>query len=161
MFWRWAERIINGDYFQNKHLLTNRGISEMILHDGESWSIEWYDSWFSIMQYHDTSWLPKIGRLRKVSKSMCNPKDNLVRMIKTIFGIGTIRKSVVSVLEVKLNLPNISVWTTINSENYYTVYTVHIFIIVPFKLQLLLNNTVSRFHWELVVHMMFTSTYMI
>ena len=42
---------------------------------------------------------------------MCNPKDNLVRMIRTMFGIGTIRKCVVSVLplevEVKLNLPTI------------------------------------------------------
>ena len=41
---------------------------------------------------------------------MCNPKDNLVRMIRTMFGIGTIRKCVVSVLEVevkvKLNLPS-------------------------------------------------------
>ena len=25
----------------------------------------------------------------RLPKSMCNPKDNLVRMIRTIFGIGT------------------------------------------------------------------------
>ena len=62
-----------------------------------------------LYQYHDTSWQPKIGRLRKcrLSKSMWNPKDNLVRMIRTMFSIGTIRKWVVSVLEVevKLDLP--------------------------------------------------------
>ena len=64
-----------------------------------------------LYRYHDTSWLPKIGRLRKcrLPKSMCNPKYNLVRMIRTMFGIGTIRKCVISVLkvgvEVELNLP--------------------------------------------------------
>ena len=35
---------------------------------------------------------------------MCNPKDNLVRMIRTMFGIGTIRKCVVLEVEVELNL---------------------------------------------------------
>ena len=46
-----------------------------------------------------------IGRFRKcwLSKSMCNPKDNLVRMIRTMFGIGTIRKYVE--VEVKPKTP--------------------------------------------------------
>ena len=50
--------------------------------------------------------LSKIGRLRKcrLPKSMCNPKDNLVRMIRTLCVIGTIRKCVVSVLEVEVKL---------------------------------------------------------
>ena len=34
---------------------------------------------------------------------MCNPKDNLVRMIRTMFGIGTIRKYVE--VEVKPKTP--------------------------------------------------------
>ena len=44
---------------------------------------------------------------------MCNPKDELVRMIRIIFGIGTIRQFVLSVLEVevKLNLPSGSIVT--------------------------------------------------
>ena len=56
--------------------------------------------------YHDTSWLPKIDRLRKcwLSKSMCNPKDNLVRMIRTMFDIGTIRKCVVLEVEVEVEV---------------------------------------------------------
>ena len=35
---------------------------------------------------------------------MCNPKDELVRVIRTVFGIGTIRKRVVSELEVEVKL---------------------------------------------------------
>ena len=38
------------------------------------------------------------GRYFEPCETMCNPKDNLVRMIRTMFGIGTIRKCVVSVL---------------------------------------------------------------
>ena len=50
---------------------------------------------------------------------MCNPKDNLVRMIRTMFGIGTIRKCVVSVLEVevKLNLLTVVLPTVNNAAN--------------------------------------------
>ena len=75
--------------------------------------------------YHDTSWLPKIGRLREVSTSetICNPKDNLVRMIRTMFGIGTIRKYMASVLEmeVKLSLPNLSGAYDTKSMMYPTI----------------------------------------
>ena len=50
---------------------------------------------------------------------MCNPKDELVRMIRTIFGIDTIRQFVVSVLEVevKLNLPTVRAQDQINRIN--------------------------------------------
>ena len=54
-------------------------------------------------------WIKNGGIRKRISvnvaaKSMCNPKDNLVRMIRTMFGIGTIHKCVVSVLEVEVKL---------------------------------------------------------
>ena len=53
---------------------------------------------------------------------MYNPKDNLVRMIKTMFGISTIRKCVVSVLEVevKLNLPTNTLGSDLNYNLNFT-----------------------------------------
>ena len=56
---------------------------------------------------------------------MCNPKDELVRMIRTIFGIDTIRQFVVSVLEVdvKLNLPNLNRGTSHHIELNIVIQT--------------------------------------
>ena len=78
-----AERIINVNSFQNKHLLTNRGISKITLCSNDSLSVLWH-----IVTTENRS----TSEVDRLPKSMCNPKDNLVRMIRTMFGIGTIRK---------------------------------------------------------------------
>ena len=48
-------------------------------------------------------------------KSTCNLKDELVGMIRTIFGIGTIRQLVVSVLEVDVKFNLSCFWSCIST----------------------------------------------
>ena len=82
-----------------------------------------------LYRYHDTSWLPK---------SMCNPKDNLVRMTRTLFGIGTIRKCVVSVLEVevKLKLPIV-----LEDVNNHTEILKDYKVVVEWKEEQVIDNS--------------------
>ena len=111
-FRRSADRIINVNYLQNKHVIYQQGIK---------WNHSMLE-WLSI-RYHDTSWLPKIG---VDNRNPCvNPKLELVRMIRTIFGIGTIRECVVSALkvEVELNLPIVSLWRNVTFRFLYWQYT--------------------------------------